>query len=50
MPDLTKLARTASHKRWGDVRGFDATGARFLVDTVDGRKLAFDTTTGALAH
>lgn len=44
-PDLKKLKRTVSHYHWGSYLGFDKEG-HYVVETVDGRKLAFDVNTG----
>jgi hypothetical protein len=48
LQDLSKLQRTVSHYRWGNYVGLDKDG-RFVVQTVEGRRLAFDVTTGKLA-
>ncbi|MGH2360563.1 MAG: hypothetical protein ACRDGM_08485 [bacterium] len=45
IPDRKVLRRTVSHYLWGSCRGFDAKG-RFLVQTVDGREIAYDPMTG----
>jgi len=45
--DLSALPRTVSHYRWGDFLGLDKDG-RYVVQTVEGRRLAFDVTTGKL--
>ena len=41
------LRRTPEHYLWGTYGGLDAKG-RFVVDTVEKRRLAFDVTTGKL--
>lgn len=41
----SSLKRTASHYLWGSYLGIDEDG-RFRVETVEGKKLYFDTTTG----
>ena len=46
--DLPTLHRTASHYHWGEYLGLDKDG-RYVVQTVEGRRLAFDVTTGKLA-
>jgi hypothetical protein len=43
--DLRKLQRTASHYRWGEYLGFNASG-HFVVKTVDRGSVAFDVATG----
>jgi hypothetical protein len=43
--DYSKLERTASHYNWGSYKGLDLAG-RFVIETVEGRKLAFDVATG----
>ena len=45
VPDLSTLKKTASHLLWGNYLGLDAQG-RYVVETVDGRKLIFDVRTG----
>jgi hypothetical protein len=46
--DLSALQRTVSHYRWGEYLGLDKDG-RYSAQTVEGRRLAFDVTTGRLA-
>ena len=46
--DAAHLRRTVSHLHWGSSTGFDAEG-HFCVETVEGRRLKFDTVTGRLA-
>lgn len=46
--DLSSLERTISHLNWGNYLGFDAAG-HYVIQTVEGRRLAFDVTTGRLA-
>lgn len=41
----SSLKRTASHYLWGSYLGLDEQG-HYVVETVEGRKLAFDVTTG----
>lgn len=41
----SSLKRTASHYLWGNYLGLDVKG-RYVVETVEGRKLIFDVTTG----
>jgi hypothetical protein len=43
--DNSKLRRTASHYYWGNYHGIDRAGS-YVVDTVEGRMLRFDVTTG----
>jgi len=43
--DQGSLERTVSHYYWGRYLGLDEKG-RYVVETVEGRKLAFDVTTG----
>jgi hypothetical protein len=43
--DFFKLMRTASHYFWGNYGGFDRDG-RYVVRTVEGRRLRFDVTKG----
>lgn len=43
--DLSVLRRTVSHYHWGAYLGFDAEG-RYLIETVDGRRIAYDVVTG----
>lgn len=45
-PDLGVLEETTSHYRWGSVRRALDARQRFFVNTVDGRILAYDATTG----
>ena len=45
LTDVSKLERTVSHYRWGSYIGLDKKG-RYVVETVEGKKLAFDVTTG----
>ena len=45
----TSLERTASHLKWGRYLSFDAQG-RYAIETVEGRRLAFETTGGRLAE
>lgn len=48
--DQSHLKRTASHYLWGHYLGLDEKG-RYLVETVEGKKLAFDVTKGkAVSH
>ncbi len=37
--------RIVSHLNWGSYLGFDEAG-RYAIETVEGRRLAFDVTTG----
>jgi len=41
----SSMKRTASHYLWGNCLGMDARG-HFVVETVEGKKIAFDPTTG----
>jgi hypothetical protein len=43
--DFGALERTVSHYNWGHYLGFDQAG-RYVIETVDGRRIAFDATTG----
>jgi hypothetical protein len=43
--DPSQLRRTASHYYWGNYLGFDRAG-RYVVETVEGRRLRFDVKTG----
>jgi hypothetical protein len=43
--DNSKLRRTASHYAWGNFLGLDKSG-RYVVETVEGRRIRFDLTTG----
>jgi hypothetical protein len=45
--DQSRLARTVSHLYWGGPAGFDADG-RFCVETVEKRRLKYDSATGRL--
>lgn len=45
VPDDSKLRRTVSHYYWGNYLGFDQAG-NYVVETVEGRTLHFDVTTG----
>lgn len=45
--DLAKLQPTVSHLYWGHYVGFNETG-RYVIETVEGRRLAFDVATGQL--
>ncbi len=45
--DLAKLQLTVSHLYWGYYVGFNETG-RYVIETVEGRRLAFDIATGQL--
>ena len=50
LKDLSHLQRTVSHYFWGDYLGLDKRG-RYVVETVENRRLAFDISTGRLvAH
>jgi hypothetical protein len=43
--DFGALGRTVSHYNWGHYLGFDEAG-RYVIETVEGRRIAFDVTTG----
>jgi len=43
--DFSKLRRTASHYYWGNYWGWNETG-HYVVETLEGRKIAFDVKTG----
>ncbi len=43
--DQSNLQRTVSHLHWGNYLGFDEEG-RYIVETVENHKIAFDVTTG----
>jgi predicted SnoaL-like aldol condensation-catalyzing enzyme len=45
LKDQSSLKRTVSHCLWGSYLGLDAKG-HYVVETVEGRKLVFDVTTG----
>ncbi|MEE8507185.1 MAG: hypothetical protein V3S40_13315 [Kiloniellales bacterium] len=45
--DLAKLQPTVSQLYWGHYVGFNETG-RYVIETVEGRRLAFDVATGQL--
>ncbi|MHB1038146.1 MAG: hypothetical protein ACYC35_27670 [Pirellulales bacterium] len=45
LKNQSSLKRTVSHYLWGNYLGLDDKG-RYVVETVEGRKLAFDVTTG----
>jgi hypothetical protein len=45
LKDQSSLKRTVSHYLWGNYLGLDGQG-HYCVETVEGRKLAFDVTTG----
>jgi hypothetical protein len=48
--DFRKLERTISHFHWGDMnKGFDSKG-RFIVETVENRRLAIDVKTGKITE
>ncbi len=47
MSGLSNLQRSVSHLNWGYYLGFDEAG-RYAIETVEGRRLAFDATTGRL--
>jgi hypothetical protein len=49
MGDLSNLERSVSHLVWGYYLGFDAQG-HYAIETVEGRRLAFDVTTGRLVE
>jgi hypothetical protein len=44
--DNSKLQRTVSHYHWGNFEGLDQAG-RYVISTVEGRKIRFDVTKGA---
>ena len=48
VPKQDRLKKTASHYLWGSYLGLDPQG-RYVVETVDNRKVAFDVRTGRLA-
>ena len=43
----SRQRRIVSHLNWGSDLGFDAAG-HYAIETVAGRRLAFDVTTGGL--
>ena len=43
----SRQRRSVSHLNWGSDLGFDAAG-HYAIDTVEGRRLAFDVTTERL--
>jgi hypothetical protein len=43
--DFASLERTLSHYQWGHYLGFDDEG-RYVIETVEGRRIAFDGATG----
>ncbi len=45
MGDLSNLQRSVSHLNWGSYLGFEVAG-HYAIETVEGRRLAFDVTTG----
>ncbi len=45
MGDLSNLQRSVSHLNWGSYLGFDEAG-HYAIETVEGRRRAFDVTTG----
>ena len=47
MGDLSNLQRSVSHLNWGSYLGFDEAG-HYAIETVEGRRLAFDATSGRL--
>ena len=48
--DISNLKHTGEHYRWGRYLGFDPFEAKdiFVVETLEGRKLAFDVTNGRI--
>ena len=48
LQELSSLERTLSHLNWGYYIGLDDAG-RYVIETVEGRRLAFDVITGRLA-
>ncbi len=47
--DLDNLWRSVSHYRWGTTDGFDENG-RFVLHTVENRRIAFDVATGEIVE
>jgi hypothetical protein len=47
--DFAALERTVSHYNWGHYLGFDEAG-RYVIETVEGRRIAFDARTGAMVE
>ncbi len=47
MGDLPNLQRSVSHLNWGSYLDFDEAG-HYAIATVEGRRLAFDVTTGRM--
>jgi hypothetical protein len=45
--DFGKLETTASHFQWGSCRGINTQG-RFVIETVEKRRLIYDVKTGEL--
>ncbi len=45
MSNLSTLQRSISHLNWGSYLGFDEAG-HYAIETVEGRRLAFDVTSG----
>ncbi len=47
MSDPSNLQRSVSHLNWGHYLGFDEAG-HYAIETVEGRRLSFDATSGRL--
>ncbi len=47
MGDLSNLQRSVSHLDWGSYLGFEVAG-HYAIETVEGRRLSYDVTTGRL--
>ncbi len=47
MSEVSNRQRSVSHLNWGSDLGFDEAG-HYAIETVEGRRLAFDATTGRL--